>query len=172
MPARARTRIRGGEAISRNPNQEQLAEWNHENQSYWQNAASGQFDVLDRSWLRWRPDHGRIGPAPDWNELPVHYFLGYGEECRLGHLRRDSCAMLLYLSVFDGKHLDGVPTYIIVTVLLVTHLYREVEHLKRSRKRFTISLGLFVFNNVRIALLLAALGVAGMYAFPKIVAIP
>jgi hypothetical protein len=44
------------------------------------------------------------------------------------------------------------------SVLMVTHLYREAEYLSGRTKPFAATRGLFVFNNIRIALLLSLIG--------------
>jgi hypothetical protein len=66
-------------------------------------------------------------------------------------------ALLVFISVFEKRYLYTWPFYATVAVLLSTHLYREIEHLEKSGKRFTMNIALFVFNNVRICLLLASL---------------
>jgi hypothetical protein len=80
-------------------------------------------------------------------------------------------ALMVCISVFEKKYLNAWPFYAAVAVLLSTHLYREVEHLGKSGERFIINSALFVFNNIRIGLLVASLGVAARHAFPKILAI-
>jgi len=43
-------------------------------------------------------------------------------------------------------------------VLIATHIYREAEYLAGGAVPFTATKGLFLFNNIRIALLIASIG--------------
>jgi len=63
------------------------------------------------------------------------------------------------LAILGGSHTLAWLFCGAVGVLLVTHSIREVEYLSGSGRRFAVTLGLFVFNNVRLGLLAASLGV-------------
>ena len=43
-------------------------------------------------------------------------------------------------------------------ILIATHGYREIEYLAGDQEPFAATRGLFVFNNIRIVLLIATLG--------------
>jgi hypothetical protein len=66
--------------------------------------------------------------------------------------------LLACLAVLGRSHSPGWLFCAAVGVLLLTHSMREVEYLAGLSNRFAANVGLFVFNNVRIGLLTAALG--------------
>jgi hypothetical protein len=69
-------------------------------------------------------------------------------------------ALLAGFSIVEADHPIGWLFYGAIGVLLITHSIREAEYLAGSGRRFAINVGLFVFNNIRIALLAASLGAA------------
>jgi hypothetical protein len=69
-------------------------------------------------------------------------------------------ALLACISIPGTHHSPGWFFFAAVGVLLITHSIREVEYIAGSGRRFVINVGLFVFNNIRIALLAASLGAA------------
>ena len=69
-------------------------------------------------------------------------------------------ALLAFASILGADHSPGWFFYGAIGVLLISHSIREIEYIAGSGGRFAANIGLFVFNNIRIALLAASLGAA------------
>jgi hypothetical protein len=66
--------------------------------------------------------------------------------------------ILVVCALFWTGRESSLLLYPAAAVLIATHAYREVEYLAGRAAPFTATRGLFVFNHIRIALLIAALG--------------
>ncbi len=64
-------------------------------------------------------------------------------------------AFLVFFSIFWMGDAGSWLFYAAAAVLIATHVYREAEYLAGRTEPFAATRGLFVLNNVRIALLLA-----------------
>jgi len=64
-------------------------------------------------------------------------------------------SLLVFFAFFWMDEAGSWLLYSAAAVLIATHVYREAEYLAGRTDPFAATRGLFIFNNVRIALLLA-----------------
>jgi hypothetical protein len=73
-------------------------------------------------------------------------------------------AWLLFVAVRGRSRPVSIAFYVVAGILLLTHLYREWEYLAGIPNAFCANMPLFVFNNLRLAGLVAAIGLTGVLA--------